>query len=173
MSVARILLAPGASGGVERLGPHADGLRRRGFEVELVALPRGAAERAVPPYRAALEGRNRGSVAIGGHSFGSRVASMIAAETPPAALVLLSYPLHAPGRHEAWDARTAHWPRITCPVLLLSGEADPFARLDLLRQAVERLEDAELVTWPRLGHGLGRVLDEALDRVAEFLRERT
>lgn len=173
MSVARIVLAPGVSGGVERLQSHADGLRRRGLQVDLVALPRGAAERAVAPYRAALEGRELESTAIGGHSFGGRVASLIAADTRPGALVLLSYPLHAPGRHASWDARTAHWPSIACPVLLLSGEADPFARVDLLRRAVERLPDGTLHTWPRLGHGLGGVLDQALDLVAGFIRQRT
>lgn len=173
MSAARIFLAPGASGGVEGLARHADGLRRRGFDVDLVSLPRGAAERAVAPYRAALAGSELGATAIGGHSFGGRVASLIAADTPPAALVLLSYPLHAPGRHEAWDARTAHWPSISCPVLLLAGESDPFARLDLLRRAAERLPDGTLRTWPRLGHGLAPVLGEALDQVADFIHERT
>lgn len=173
MSANRILLAPGATGGVERLHPHADALRHLGFDVELVTLPRGPAERAVAPYRAALGDHELGSIAIGGHSFGGRVASLVAAETPPAALVLLSYPLHAPGRHDAWDARTAHWPSIDCPVLLLSGEADPFARVDLLRRAVDRLRDGTLHTWPRLGHGLAPVLDEALADVAAFVRERT
>jgi hypothetical protein len=137
--------------------------------VELVPLPKGVAERAVPVYRAALGGRGADS-AIGGHSFGGRVASLLAAEEPPAALVLLSYPLHAPGRQAAWEARTAHWPSIGCPVLLLSGESDPFARTDLLRRAVRRLPDATLVTYPRIGHGLGPVLDAALDEIAGFLR---
>ena len=168
MSVTRILLAPGASGGLERLTPHRTGLASRGIEMTPVALPRTAAERAVSAYRAAV-GDDLASLAIGGHSFGGRVASLLAAETPPAALVLLSYPLHAPGRQDAWDARTAHWPRIRCPVLLLSGDADPFARADLLHEAVLRLPDARLRTWPRLGHGLGRVMDEALDEVAAFL----
>lgn len=136
----------------------------------LVALPKGRAERAVPVYATAAEAHP--GVAIGGHSFGGRVASLLAAETAPAALVLLSYPLHAPGRHEAWDERTAHWPRIACPVLLLSGEADPFARIDLLRAAVERLPDARLHTWPGIGHGVDRVIDDAMDRVAEFLLDR-
>lgn len=108
-------------------------------------------------------------MAIGGHSFGGRVASVLAAEAAPAALVLLSYPLHAPGRPEAWDARTAHWPSVRCPVLLLSGESDPFANLPLLQRAVGRLPDARLVTYPGVGHGLGPVLDDALDRVAAFL----
>ena len=173
MAASRILLAPGASGGVERLARHADGLRRRGLEVELVPLPRGAAERAMPAYRAAVGDRPTRALVVGGHSFGGRVASLLAAARAPAAVVLLSYPLHAPGRHAAWDERTAHWPRITCPVLLLSGESDPFARLDLLREAVGRLPDPTLVTYPRLGHGLGPVLDSALDEIARFVSERT
>ena len=60
-------------------------------------------------------------------------------------------------------------PRITCPVLLLSGESDPFARIELLRAAVPLLPRAELVTYPRLGHGLKPVLDDILVRVAAFL----
>jgi pimeloyl-ACP methyl ester carboxylesterase len=66
-------------------------------------------------------------------------------------------------------ARTEHWQRIECPVLLLSGESDPFAKIDLLRTAVDLLPNAELVTWPKLGHTLKPVLDEALDRVAAFM----
>ena len=145
MPVSRILLAPGASGGVERLAPHAAGLRERGVPVELVPLPKGPAERALPAYRAALAGREA-DTAIGGQSFGGRVASLLAAEEPPAALVLLSYPLHAPGRQEAWETRTAHWPAIDCPVLLRAGDAAPVARSDLLRRAVRRRPDGTLVT---------------------------
>jgi hypothetical protein len=54
-------------------------------------------------------------------------------------------------------------------VLLLSGEADPFARIELLRAAVPLLREAELVTYPRLGHTLKPVLEDALDRAASFL----
>jgi predicted alpha/beta-hydrolase family hydrolase len=106
-------------------------------------------------------------VVVGGHSYGGRVASMLAAEQPVAGLVLLSYPLHRPGRPE--DLRTEHWHRIGCPVLLLSGESDPFARIDLLRAAMPLLGDARLVTYPRTGHGLSAVLDDALDHVAAFV----
>ena len=114
-------------------------------------------------------------LAIGGHSFGGRVASLAAADaceagSPPLGLVLLSYPLHPPGRPDDWDARTSHWPRLGCPVILLSGTSDPFAQPALLRRAVaERLRAAELVAYPRLGHGLAAVLDDALDRVAAFV----
>jgi TAP-like protein len=114
-------------------------------------------------------------IAAGGHSFGGRVASIAAADAcdagrPPLGLVLLSYPLHHPGRPDDWDARTAHWPRLTCPVILLSGTSDPFAQPALLQRALaERLPSAELVTYPRQGHGLAAVLDDVLDRVAAFV----
>ena len=118
----------------------------------------------------AVNGRRPGLV-LGGQSFGGRVASLVAAGEPDAvrAVVCFSYPLHRPGAPETWDARTAHWPRISCPVLLLSGESDPFARIDLLRAAIARLPSVELVTYPRVGHGLLSVLPDVLDRVAAFL----
>jgi dienelactone hydrolase len=172
MAASRIVLAPGASGSIAQLSAHESGLRTRGFEVELLALPKGTAERAMPIYLAALEGGAADTI-IGGQSFGGRVASLIAPAVQPAALVLFSYPLHAPGRREAWDDRTAHWPRITCPVLLLSGESDPFADLTLLRQAVPRLPRATLITYARQGHSLSGVLDAALDEVAAFIRTNT
>lgn len=109
-------------------------------------------------------------VAIGGHSYGGRVASLLAAEHSYGALILLSYPLHPPGGVERWDERTAHWPLIDCPVLLLSGDRDPFARIGLLRDAVRRLPSAELIVYPGVGHGIGPVFDDALDRVAAFVK---
>ena len=107
---------------------------------------------------------------IGGHSFGGRVASLLAAEHRYGALVLLSYPLHPPGGSERWDERTSHWPRIECPVLLLSGDRDPFAKIGLLREALHRLRNADLVVYPGVGHGIGPVFEEALDRVAAFVK---
>jgi predicted alpha/beta-hydrolase family hydrolase len=169
VSARSIVLAPGASGSIDQLRRHRAGLQRRGFDVELVVLPRGTAERAMPVYRGALGPDATGRV-IGGQSFGGRVATLIAPDVRPAAVVCFSYPLHAPGRRDAWDERTAHWPRIPCPVLLLSGESDPFASLELLQRAATRLRNGTLVTWPRQGHSLAPVLDDALDRVAEFVR---
>ena len=87
--------------------------------------------------------------------------------------VLFAYPLHAPGRHDAWRERTAHWPRIRCPVLLLSGESDPFARIDLIREAVDQLPNATLVTYPGVGHSVGPVLEEAVGEVAAFMKRNT
>jgi predicted alpha/beta-hydrolase family hydrolase len=149
--------------------PFVDGLRARGIAAQAIDLPKRKAEDALPAFHAAVP--SAADVVVGGHSYGGRVASLAAAEdgAPYAALVLFSYPLHAPGAPERTDARIAHWPAIHCPVLLLSGESDPFARIELLRAVVARLPDAELVTYPGLGHTLKPVLDDALDRVARFL----
>ena len=152
------------------MAPFVAGLERRGLEARAVDLPKRRAEDAVPAWRAAVP--DGAGVAVGGQSYGGRVASLAAAEpaTDYLALVLFSYPLHPPGAPERGPARVAHWPRIACPVLLLSGEADPFARIELLRAAVPLLPRAELVTYPRLGHTLKPVLEDVLDRVAAFLR---
>jgi predicted alpha/beta-hydrolase family hydrolase len=163
-----IFLAPGASGSIAALRPQVAGLAAHGVRARTVQLPRTAAERAVGVYRAAV--RDPASSVIGGHSFGGRVASLLAAEEPVLGLLVLSYPLHRPGHPDTWEERTAHWERIACPVLLLSGESDPFARIDLLRTAVTRLPRAELVTYPRVGHGIGPVLADALERIAAWAR---
>jgi hypothetical protein len=103
---------------------------------------------------------------IGGHSFGGRVASMVAAESSPAGLVLLSYPLHRPGHPEA--LRVEHWPRITCPVLLLSGDRDQFARVEVLRASVGLLAHAELHVYPGARHGLLALAEDVTRRIASF-----
>ena len=162
-----IYLAHGASGSAASMQPHVDGLRERGLEARAVQLPVGLAEKAVARYReqvADLPGQ-----IIGGQSYGGRVASLLAADETPRGLVLLCFPLHRPGQPDP-STRVGHFPRIDCPVLLLSGEADPFARLDLLRAAIKQLPDARLITYPRQGHSLRPVLDDALDRIAEFAR---
>lgn len=153
------------------MAPFVRGLKARGIEAKAIDLPIRKAEDAVPAFHQAVPSAE--NVVVGGHSFGGRVASLAAAEpdAPYAALVLFSYPLHPPGRPERTDARVAHWPTISCPVLLLSGEADPFARIEMLRSAVRLLPNAELHTYPKLGHGLKPVLDDALDRTAAFLED--
>jgi len=164
-------LGHGASGTAASMRPFVDGLRERGIDATAIDLPKRKAEDAVPAFHLVVP--SRPDVAIGGHSFGGRVASLAAAEAeaPYAALVLFSYPLHPPGKPENTQARVAHWAAIQCPVLLLSGESDPFARIELLRAAVPLLANAELHTYPKLGHTLKPVLSDALDRAAAFLYE--
>jgi uncharacterized protein len=152
------------------MAPFVSGLQKRGVDATAIDLPRRKAEEALPAFHLAVPSAT--DVAVGGHSFGGRVASLAAAEpdAPYVALVLFSYPLHPPGSPDRTPARIAHWPRIRCPVLLLSGEADPFARIELLRTSVGLLDQAELVTYPRLGHTLKPVLEDVLDRTVAFLR---
>ena len=154
--------------------PYVNGLQSRGVAATAIDLPTRRAEDAIPAFHKVVP--REPWVVPGGQSYGGRVASLAAAEpgAPYAALVLFCYPLHPPGSPEKAEARTAHWPNIRCPVLLLSGESDPFARIDLLRAAVPSLGGpAQLVTYPKVGHGLTSVLDDVLDRVAAFLREHT
>jgi predicted alpha/beta-hydrolase family hydrolase len=163
--------------------PHVDGLRARGIDAHAIDLPKRRAEDAVPAYLAAvavLPPMTDGDrLVIGGHSYGGRVASLLAAgvnvpqgSAPAlAGLACLSYPLHLPG-HPERGLRDEHWPAIPVPTLVMAGESDPFARIDLLRGAMPGLTDGRLVTWPRLGHGLGPVLDAALDALVAWLDER-
>jgi predicted alpha/beta-hydrolase family hydrolase len=159
-----IYLAHGASGDATSMRPYVKALQARKLTATAIDLPKSKAERAVPVF---IEKVPAGAIA-GGHSYGGRVASMAAVEVRYKGLILLSYPLHRPGHPE--DLRTEHWRKIRCPVLLLSGESDPFARVDLLRAAVRLLPQAELLTFPRVGHGLLPVIDLAMDRFAEFVR---
>ncbi len=157
------------------MAPHVDGMRSRGVAASAIDLPLRKAELAVPVYREHLATRTEppGQLIISGQSYGGRVASLLAAEEPASCggLICFSYPLHRPGAPD-WDMRSAHWPRITVPTLFLSGESDPFARLDLLQRAVaERLPTARLVTYPHVGHSLRAVLDDVLDRASAFVQE--
>jgi pimeloyl-ACP methyl ester carboxylesterase len=166
----RCFLGHGASGSAASMTPYVNGLQSRGIAATAIDLPRRRAEDAIPAFHLAVP--REPWVVVGGQSFGGRVASLAAAESgaPYAALILFSYPLHPPGASEKAEARSAHWPQIQCPVLLLSGEADPFAKIDLLRAAVPLLGGhAELVTYPKLGHTLKPVLADVLERVADFL----
>jgi predicted alpha/beta-hydrolase family hydrolase len=140
-------------------------LARHGVQALALDLPKSNNERAVNVFRTSLE--TRPDAAIGGHSYGGRMASLLAAERRVSALVLLSYPLHRPGHPD--ELRIEHWPHIECPVLLLSGDRDPFAKVDLLRHEVGLLSNAELVIFPGLGHGLLPVREEAAARIAAFL----
>jgi predicted alpha/beta-hydrolase family hydrolase len=165
----RCYLGHGASGTAASMTPFVAGLQARGLTAQAIDLPKRKAEDAVPAFHLVVP--TAADIVVGGHSYGGRVASLAAAEpdAPYAGLVLFSYPLHPPGQPERTEARIAHWPAIRCPVLLLSGESDPFARLELLRTAVGLLPSAELVTYPRLGHTLKPVLEDVLDRTARFI----
>jgi uncharacterized protein len=164
----RVVLGHGASGNAASMKPYVVGFKRRGIDAVAVDLPRGGAEKAVPVF-IKTSGRGR-DVVGGGQSFGGRVASMAAVEADFGGLVLFSYPLHRPGFQD--QLRTEHWPRIKCPTLFLSGDRDPFANIDLLREKVKLIRGAQLVVFPGQGHGLLAVLDQALDAATDFLEKK-
>jgi predicted alpha/beta-hydrolase family hydrolase len=162
-----VWLGHGASGGPETMRPFLTALRKLGIHADALRLPKGSAERAMQPLRDQV-GADLARAVIGGHSFGGRVASLVAAQTPPAGLVLLSYPLHRPGHPE--ELRNDHWKGIACPVLLLSGDRDQFARVELLREAVRTLANAELHVYPGARHGLTASARDVAERIARFAR---
>ncbi len=161
----KVVLGHGASGNAASMKPYVVGFKRRGIEAIAVDLPRGGAERAVPVF---IKTSGHGHEVIGGgQSFGGRVASMAAVEADFGGLILFSYPLHRPGFTD--QRRTEHLPAIRCPTLFLSGDRDPFARVDLLKESVKLVPNARLVIFKGQGHGLLAVLDQALDAAAEFI----
>jgi uncharacterized protein len=163
----RVVLGHGASGNAASMKPYVDGFKRRGIDAIAVDLPRGTAEKAVPVF---IKTSGRGHEVIGGgQSFGGRVASMATVDADFGGLILFSYPLHRPGHHD--QLRTEHFPLIRCPTLFLSGDRDPFARIDLLKTAIKAIPHARLEVFEGQGHGLLAVLDHALDVATDFIRK--
>jgi hypothetical protein len=97
-----------------------------------------------------------GQAFVGGHSYGGRQASMLLADDPSvaSALLLLSYPLHPPGRPEA--ARTGHLPRLSAPVLFVHGTGDPFGSVAELEQARSLIPSRTALLTVDAGHDLGQ-----------------
>ena len=116
----------------------------------------------------------KGRALAGGHSYGGRQTSMAAAEDPKLAdgLLLLSYPLHPPGKPE--QLRTAHLPNLAAPVLFVHGSKDPFGSEAELREAMPKIPaPVDLFLVDGAGHDLGRnpaqLSTAIVDRAAQFL----
>jgi predicted alpha/beta-hydrolase family hydrolase len=111
----------------------------------------------------------------GGKSYGGRIASHITSSGFAAdGLVLLSYPLHPPGKPER--LRDAHLAQIDAPMLFVHGTRDAFARGDLIEQTVRLLPTATLVQIDGGDHSLrvrGRspsdVYAEVVEAIAAFV----
>ncbi|KQR08457.1 alpha/beta family hydrolase [Cellulomonas sp. Leaf334] len=134
--VAGLLLTPGFGGSRESAPLVAVEKGVAPLPVLRLGLPKTAGP-AIAEVRAQAEafasslGVGTADLVLGGRSFGGRMCSMAVAQgLPVAGLVLLSYPLHPPGRPET--LRTAHLPEIHVPVLAVSGSTDPFGSPDEL-----------------------------------------
>jgi predicted alpha/beta-hydrolase family hydrolase len=80
---------------------------------------------------------------------------MLVASDPSLAegLLLLSYPLHPPGR--ASQLRTAHFPTLRTPSLFVSGTRDAFGSIEELEHAIKLIPArTELVPVEGAAHGL-------------------
>ena len=102
-----------------------------------------------------LRQRFTGRAFLGGVSYGGRQASMLVAAEPSLVdgLLLLSYPLHPPGR--AAQLRTAHFPGVRTPTLFISGTRDGFGSIAELEAAIKLIPaQTKLIPVQGAGHGL-------------------
>jgi uncharacterized protein len=119
---------------------------------------RGSAERDQQGLRRAVECMRQmvpGRVFLGGHSYGGRQATLLAASEPGVVdgLLLLSYPLHPPKRPT--ELRTAHFPKLETPALFVSGTRDGFGTIEELTAALKLiLARTQLVAIEGAGHEL-------------------
>jgi uncharacterized protein len=116
------------------------------------------AERDREGLRRAIEALREiagGRVFLGGHSYGGRQATMLAAEEPNVAdaLLLLSYPLHPP--HKPRQLRTGHFGAIQIPGLFVHGTRDTFGTAEEMTAALTLIPArTELVMVKGAGHSL-------------------
>lgn len=160
-----LVLGHGASGGVGSadLELLAHSLPDRGTSVLRFEQPWRTAGRKVgaqPPqldkaWVAALDWLTsqewaRAPVVVGGRSAGARVACRTAAETHPAAIVCLAFPLHPPGRPE--KSRVSELLTPTVPRLVLQGSNDSFGTADQIRAVVGDTPGITIVELPGADH---------------------
>jgi uncharacterized protein len=94
---------------------------------------------------------------LGGHSYGGRQATMLAAEDPgidAVGLLLLSYPLHPPGKPT--QLRTTHLPSLQKPAFFAHGSRDDFGTREEMEQALKMIPaPSQLFVVDGAGHDLG------------------
>lgn len=109
---------------------------------------------------------------LGGRSMGGRMCSMaVASGVVPAAagLLLISYPLHPPGKPE--KLRTEHFPELKVPCLFVSGTRDAFGSPEEMEEATSAIPAPVTHRWiDGKDHGLrgvdGRICELALEWMA-------
>ena len=167
----------------------ADVFREAGIEVLRYDLPFRQARPHGPPRpgdaardreglrQQILETREKkpDRVWLGGHSYGGRQSSILAAESPELAdaLLLLSYPLHPPRKPD--DLRTVHFPQLRTPALFVHGSRDPFGSTAELNSAIALIPArVKLLEIEGAGHDLGKNHAAVAARIAAaFLTDST
>lgn len=180
-----VLLTPGAGAGADQAALVAvdEALAVRGITVLRMDFPYRLAGRKSPDrppvlLQAVRDGAARlaeeagvrpSDIVLGGRSMGGRMCSMAVAEGLPAAgLVLISYPLHPPGRPE--KARTEHLPALDVPCLFVSGTRDAFGTPAELETATKVIPGEVSHVWIEGGdHGLRRKDAEVAEAVRAWV----
>ena len=107
-------------------------------------------------------------IALGGRSMGGRMCSMAVAEGyAAAALVLVSYPLHPPGRPDR--LRIAHFPELHLPCLFVSGQRDAFGTPAELESETAAIPGPVTLVFVDGDHSLRKRETEVADIVAPWL----
>jgi predicted alpha/beta-hydrolase family hydrolase len=135
--------------------------------------PPGSAKRDQEGLRAAIAAMRRhtaGKISLGGHSYGGRQASMLAAEEPGLVerLLLLSYPLHPPKRPD--ELRTKHFPALQTPALFVHGTRDGFGSIAEMEAGLKLIPSRTgLLQIADAGHELmtSRNRNELPDRIVQ------
>ena len=158
-TVEGLLLAHGAGGGADHrtLVALEDGLNVPVRRMEFLYRREGRRfpDRAPKLVAAVVEeaeafaanlGTTTGRLVLGGRSMGGRMCSMAVAEGMPAAgLVLLSYPLHPPGKPD--NLRVGHLGRVDVPVLFVMGDRDPFGTPEEFSGHIDTIAGDVTVHW--------------------------
>ena len=113
---------------------------------------------------------------LGGRSMGGRICSLAVADAeaplPAVGLVLVSYPLHPPGKPD--KLRVEHFPRLHLPCLFISGTKDTFGTRKELLRWTSTLDCEVTPRWfEGKGHDLKRCDQEIGEIVAEWVARLT
>ncbi len=123
-----------------------------------------AVQRAVAGLRRASA---EAPVVLIGRSFGGRVCARLALRDPPAALVLLGFPLAPKGKLRAEDDAALR--SVQCPTLVVQGDADELGPLPLVESAVKGNPRLSLHVLANTGHGFDTRAREA-EAIAQTVR---
>jgi predicted alpha/beta-hydrolase family hydrolase len=184
-----VLLAPGAS--ADRNQPALvaidDALTAAGYACSRMDFPYRTAGRRAPDREPVLlqavveeatafcagSGLDPRRLVLGGRSMGGRICSLAVAQglVPACGLILISYPLHPPGRPDR--LRNEHFPRLSVPCLFVSGTRDAFAspeELEAATAAIRGSPGSVTHVWIEgKDHGLRRTDREVAQVVLEWV----
>ncbi len=189
-----VVLAHGAGAGMhhpfmtffyESLGSEFPTARFNFLYTELGRRSPDPAPRLKATFRAVIDavkaefGVTGETLVLAGKSMGGRIATHLVAEgDEAAAVILLGYPLHPPGRPDR--LRKDHLTELRCPLLFIQGTRDALCELSLLHTALAEIQapvtlhvveggDHSLHVMKRSGRTDQEVLAEVREVICKWL----